>query len=635
VKGSRGTIAQMSRSPWEVTYRRYGRYALFAGEIASGGMATLHLGRRLGEAGFARTVAIKRLRSDVARDPKFAAMFIDEARIAARIQHPNVTATVDVFNEESDICLVLEYVHGDSLRALLRAETARHGRVQERIAASILFGALSGLHAAHEARSDLGEPLGIVHRDVSPQNILVGIDGIARVVDFGVAKAAGRLESTDAGQIKGKLAYMAPEQIRSPYEVDRRTDVFSAGIVLWEVLTGQRLFSAENAMEIVDNVTIRPIPSPREAAPWISPALEQVVCCALDRDPGARFQTAREFARAIEGAVDGALASAPSVGEWVETLAGPRLALLENYLRAIERALPSDDDRARASLPKRAEEDPSHEAAGASLARPMFSPADDVTTHDVGVPRRRADADNQPFLDQDTLIDPMTNRMDDEVAIHAAIAGSCAEQRPATLASPALLPRAGQGLAAGEGGFVREPDSEGTPTIMHAVGTSAAEHPPYGHAPFEMPTLKMALHASEPAVERASTPSGSLVAELYALHRRPGSLSALLGSILVAGFALWLTVRLFARPPAHVNDVGASAPSVMLSVPATSAVATAEAQPEAYAPSGEPLPPPASITASASAPRPPSASAPRLPSATSAPIKGRHGAVRVPRGPTR
>lgn len=617
----------MSGSPWEVTYRRYGRYALFAGEIASGGMATLHLGRRLGEAGFVRTVAIKRLRSDIARDPKFTAMFIDEARIAARIQHPNVTATVDVFIEESDICLVLEYVHGDSLRALLRAEAERHGHVQERVAASILFGALNGLHAAHEARSERGEPLGIVHRDVSLQNILVGIDGIARVVDFGVAKAAGRLESTDAGQIKGKLAYMAPEQLRPHQAVDRRTDVFSAGIVLWEVLTGHRLFSAENALEVIENVTVRPIPSPRAAAPWVSPALEKVVRRALDRDPAARFQTAREFARALEEAVDGSLASAPSVGEWVERLAGPRLALLENYLRAIERALPSDDDRARASLRKRVEDDPSHAAAGASLARAMLSPADDMTTRDEGASRRRAatvpDTDNQAFLDPDTLIDPMTNRMDDEAAIQAVLASSGAERRPATLASPPLPPLSP--LAGAGGGFpagsAPGPDSEGTPTRMHAVSASAVEPPLYGQAPFDMPTLNMSPRASAPAEYSASTTSGSVVSEIHPLHLRPGSLPALLGSLFVTGSALWLGVRLFTKAPAHVNDVDASAPSVTLGAHSPSATAMRELPPAAYDASGEPLSPSAS------------ASAQPANNASAAPIKGRHGGVRTPRPP--
>jgi serine/threonine protein kinase len=337
-------------APQQVPFRRYGPYALFLKEIAAGGMATLHLGRRVGEAGFARTVAIKRLRHEVASDPKFVAMFVDEARIAARIRHPNVTATVDVFRHEGELCLVLEYVHGESLRALLRAEVARSGRIPPRIAASILCGALHGLHAAHEAKSEQGTPLGIVHRDVSPPNILVGADGVTRVVDFGIAKAAGRLEKTETGLIKGKFAYMAPEQIDPGKQLDRRTDVFSAGIVFWEMLAGKRLFYDQDEYSIFQNVTSKPVPSLRAITAGVSSELEQVVLRALERDPDKRFQTAREFSRAIEESVSGGPATAPTVGEWVEVLAKERLDMLDQYLRAIEGALPSEEDDALASV---------------------------------------------------------------------------------------------------------------------------------------------------------------------------------------------------------------------------------------------------------------------------------------------
>jgi eukaryotic-like serine/threonine-protein kinase len=333
-----------------IAFRRYGPYALFLNEIAAGGMATLHLGRRLGDAGFARTVAIKRLRHEVASDPKFVAMFIDEARIAARIRHPNVAATIDVFRHEGELWLVLEYVHGESLRALLRAEVARSGRIPPRIAASIVCGALQGLHAAHEAKSEQGAPLGIVHRDVSLPNILVGADGITRVVDFGIAKAAGRLEKTETGLIKGKFAYMAPEQIDPGRQLDRRTDVFSAGIVFWEMLAGKRLFHDQDEYSIFQNVMSKPVPELRAIAPGVPQKLEQAVRRALEREPDKRFQTAREFARAIEESVGGGPATAPTVGEWVEVLAKERLDMLDQYLRAIEGALPSDEDDARASV---------------------------------------------------------------------------------------------------------------------------------------------------------------------------------------------------------------------------------------------------------------------------------------------
>jgi serine/threonine protein kinase len=382
-------------------------------------MATLHLGRRMGEAGFARTVAIKRLRHELVNDPKFVAMFIDEARIAARIRHPNVTATVDVFRHEGELCLVLEYVHGESLRALLRAQVQR-GCVDPRIAVSVMCGALHGLHAAHEAKSEQGEPLGIVHRDISPQNILVGADGITRVVDFGIAKAAGRIETTEMGQIKGKFAYMSPEQLTPGQALDRRTDVFCAGIVLWEALAGKRLFAGEDEIATVANVSSKEVPALRDISPAVSPELEQAVLRALEREPGKRFQSAREFARAIEKSVEGGPATSPLVGEWVEELAQKRLDLLDSYLHAIEVTLPSDDDDARASVRRMVDE----ESDRALLDVPPVSPArpprastpPDVSGHPTmpeGQARSGAEEDTvMPFFqEQDTTVDPMTVKL--------------------------------------------------------------------------------------------------------------------------------------------------------------------------------------------------------------------------------
>src|ERR1019366_2190828 len=215
--------------------RTIGRYIVY-GEIASGGMATVHFGRLTGVAGFARSVAIKRLHPQYARDPDFVKMFLDEARLAARITHPNVVATLDVVSEGEDLLLVMDYVRGVSLSQLSRIMRARGERIPPLIVSGVIAGVLHGLHAAHEAKSETGQRLDIVHRDVSPQNCLVGTDGVARVLDFGVAKAAGRLQTTRDGQLKGKLSYMAPEQIHGA-TVTRRTDIYAASVVLWETLT--------------------------------------------------------------------------------------------------------------------------------------------------------------------------------------------------------------------------------------------------------------------------------------------------------------------------------------------------------------------------------------------------------------
>ncbi|HEX7603641.1 MAG TPA: serine/threonine-protein kinase, partial [Polyangiaceae bacterium] len=171
-----------------------GRYALHA-EIAAGGMATVYLGRLHGAVGFGRTVAIKRLHPHLAKDPEFVSMFLDEAHLAARVQHPNVVPTLDVVTSDRELFLVLEYVRGESFSALIRAARAAGQTLPIPVVVAVVVGLLNGLHAAHEATDEQGKPLGIVHRDVSPQNVLVGADGVARVLDFGVAKAATRLQT--------------------------------------------------------------------------------------------------------------------------------------------------------------------------------------------------------------------------------------------------------------------------------------------------------------------------------------------------------------------------------------------------------------------------------------------------------
>ncbi|HEY6464086.1 MAG TPA: protein kinase [Polyangiaceae bacterium] len=313
--------------------RRLGRYAIFD-SIAAGGMATVHFGRLVGEGGFARTVAIKRLHAQYAQDPEFATMFLDEARLASRIRHPNVVVTLDVVAAERELYVVLEYVHGESFAKLLRASRDAGARPPPAVVSSILAGVLHGLHAAHEATNDRGEPLGIVHRDVSPQNVVVGADGVARVLDFGVAKAADRLQTTQEGRIKGKLAYMAPEQARGA-RVDRRSDVYAAGIVLWEGLTGTRLFAGDSEASVLERALHGLVQAPGTIVPELPEAIDAVVMRALDRDPAKRFATAREMALALERAIRPATQS--EVGDWVEATGGAALATRAERIAAIER----------------------------------------------------------------------------------------------------------------------------------------------------------------------------------------------------------------------------------------------------------------------------------------------------------
>ena len=327
--------------------RRVGRYMIY-GELASGGMATVHLGRLLGPVGFSKTVAIKRLHQHLASEPDFVAMLIDEAKLVSSINHPNVVGSLDVVYEDDELLLVMDYIEGETLARLLapsRQDTTLNPPSLG-IVARVVIDVLSGLHAAHTAKTLGGQPLNIVHRDVSPQNIMVGIDGIARVLDFGIAKAEHRRHTTRPGHIKGKFAYMSPEQIRGQ-RVDARTDVFAAGVVLWECLAKRRLFRVDGDDQRVDGVLTMPILPPSHFDSTISRELDEVVLKALSRDSAARFGSATEFAEALRAVVTEA--SPVEVRRWV-TQAAKRaisdrselLSDLETSTINVARGLPVD-----------------------------------------------------------------------------------------------------------------------------------------------------------------------------------------------------------------------------------------------------------------------------------------------------
>lgn len=321
--------------------RVVGRYTLHQ-EIAAGGMATVYLARMVGPARFAPVVAVKTMHPHFAREPEFVHMFLDEARLAARIRHPNVVPVLDV-HEEGELFLVLEYIHGESLAHLLAAAREDGRPLPLPIASAITCDVLRGLHAAHEARDESGQPLGVVHRDVSPQNVLVGVDGVARVFDFGIARAAGRLTSTREGQIKGKLGYMAPEQLRGE-KATRQADVFSCGILLWQMLTGERLFAGEAEANVIEQVLFRPIPPPSKHRGDLPDGLDAIALRALSRDPAHRFATAKEMALELQRVAPPA--GPQEVGDWVE---GTAFDVLEERARAIAaiEALPAEKAPAR------------------------------------------------------------------------------------------------------------------------------------------------------------------------------------------------------------------------------------------------------------------------------------------------
>jgi serine/threonine-protein kinase len=318
-----------------------GRVTLDA-PIAAGGMATVHLGRLHGAAGFSLTVAIKRLAPEVAGVARFAEMLADEARLSARVRHPSVVPVLDVVTSaEGELFLVMEHVPGLTLAELLRLGGEQGAALPARVAASVVGHALEGLHAAHEARGEDGALLGVVHRDVSPQNILVGADGVARVLDFGVARAAGRVQLSTEGALKGKVQYMAPEVIAAA-SPSRASDVYAAGVVLWEALTGRRLFAGASEVEAVGRVLLGEIEPPSRHVPALPKALDAVVRRATATVPEARFATARDMSVALDKALPGATAE---VSAWVQRVGARPLAERAALVAGLERAAPAAPGR--------------------------------------------------------------------------------------------------------------------------------------------------------------------------------------------------------------------------------------------------------------------------------------------------
>jgi len=408
---------------------RFGRYEVVT-EIAAGGMATVFLARALGAAGFQRLVAIKLMHPHIANDDDFVAMFMDEARLAARIRHPNVVATMDLQNDDDGLYLVMEYVEGDVLLGLLRSTIKAGKTIPAPIALRIMLDILNGLHAAHELTDERGEPLRLVHRDVSPHNILVGIDGISRITDFGIARAEARLGATRDGQVKGKLAYMAPEQTTS-HSLDRRADIFAAGIVLWESIAGKRLFMGQSDGEVLRNLLVNPIPKLRQAKADIPQSLETVCAKALDRDPDQRYSTAAQFADALEEA-GGSLgvASTRAVASFVRSIAGDRIAVIQSRVQGMS---PADATGATSAVRKKKENtDPERtvrrdDLEGASLAvvrerlgtppRPPPTPGTAASPAAIPLPngstdgaRATASSDDVQVLDVDLVDDSPKRR---------------------------------------------------------------------------------------------------------------------------------------------------------------------------------------------------------------------------------
>ncbi|MBU8896192.1 serine/threonine protein kinase [Corallococcus sp. M34] len=276
----------------------FGRYELLR-KLATGGMGAVYLARQKGPVGFQKLLVVKRLLPHLSEDDEFLDMFLDEARIAALLNHPNIAQIYELGDVDGQYYIAMEYVQGEALGTLMTRASHRQGGMPLGLKCRVIAEAAAGLDAAHNARSPSGRKLALIHRDVSPQNVLVGFNGGVKLIDFGVAKASGKLSQTVVGTIKGKHAYMSPEQARGE-PLDCRSDVFGLGTVFYELLTGMRLFKRADEMSTLKAVVSAKIQPPSELLPDIPKSLDAIVFKALARKRDERYATAGALQLALE-----------------------------------------------------------------------------------------------------------------------------------------------------------------------------------------------------------------------------------------------------------------------------------------------------------------------------------------------
>ena len=352
-------------------YSPFGKFQLIA-QLGKGGMGEVFLALLNGIQGVKKLVVIKRLIDTITEDRAMRELFLEEGRLAARLNHSNVVQTIEVGEEAGALYLSMEYLEGQPLNQVVRK--LGPDRIEAPLAARIVSDVLCGLHYAHELKDYDGRPLNIVHRDMSPHNIFITYEGEVKIVDFGIAKAASHISKTEVGVFKGKVAYMAPEQVTTD-ATDRRADIFVVGIVLWELLTGTRLFAGA-VQKTFYSLIQKPAPRVSSVVPDIDPELDAIVAKALDRDPNARFATAKEMRDAIDAYVasTGRLVRAEDLGGLLGRLFQKRRdrvrRQVRTYMSAVEAA------RSTQELPllaPRRDGEGSDSALSAALHAPVVS----------------------------------------------------------------------------------------------------------------------------------------------------------------------------------------------------------------------------------------------------------------------
>lgn len=372
----------------------FGKYKPIA-VLGRGGMATVFLAAATGPAGFTKLVVVKELKPELAEDPEFMAMFLDEARLAARLSHPNIVQTYEVAGDGGRQAIVMEYLDGQPL-SRIRSRIADFGDQGEAVMLRIIADSLNGLHHAHELHDFDGSPLSVVHRDISPHNVFITYAGQAKVVDFGIAKAADTVSQTRVGVIKGKLSYMSPEQAMSQ-PVDRRADVFAAGIMIWESVVGRRLWKGLEEVAVMHRLVTGEIPRIRDVKPDASPLIDQICAKALAVKASDRYATADELRQHLELY----LAQSPikvdsrQVGELVSKVFEEDRkkirGVIDDQLRAM-RSTPSGSPTASISSAKLPQIGPSHTGSASQSQASAFSVIGTMVTPPTGSsshPQRR------------------------------------------------------------------------------------------------------------------------------------------------------------------------------------------------------------------------------------------------------
>lgn len=487
-----------SRSGTPLVPERIGRYEVLL-PIASGGMGTVYLSRSRGVGGFQREVALKVMHAHLREEEHFATDLIEEAKLAVRIQHPNVVQVLDVGEDPHGVFLVMEYIEGESLAGLQRAGRKADAPIPERIGIRILADALLGLHAAHELRDEAGEPLGLVHRDFSPQNILVGIDGISKLTDFGIAKARSRLSHTATGLVKGKIHYMSPEQARTE-EIDRRCDVWAGGVMVWETLAGCRLYKERADASILLRLITEPPPRLRTVNRDIPQALEDVVAHALATDVQARCPTAKRFADELLAAAEalGGVASQDEVAVYIRETSGMNLAKRRAQVGEVVKLRREIKTIARESTVDTKELTTSP-AAGVGIAVPTTDDDDMDTTLALSDPpaARREDEQTNITHSSPAIAPPQSRRTVRIVGMIAALAVGGTAAYVLTRA-PQPGPASATGSTASAAAVVAPaPSAPGTSPSASAVTPKPSQPaPPTPSTSAVSPTLTLTANAA-------------------------------------------------------------------------------------------------------------------------------------------